>query len=139
MTDIFLPFNEKNIVFSRFIDRPNRFIIRCQLEESAEIIEAHLADSGRLKELLISNQRVMLRAVNDPKRKTKFSSVAVEKENGSGWVSLNSTLPNALAKLAVENSFFPQLADWNYVRSEFTKGQSRWDLLLEKGERHMIV
>ena len=137
--DMFIPFNEKNIVFARFLERPNRFIIRCKLEHSEDTVEAHLADSGRLKELLLPNKRLMLRSVDDPKRKTKFSSVAVEKENGPGWVSLNSNLPNELAKLAIENQFFSELSHWSYVRSEFTKGNSRWDLLLENATSQMLV
>src|SRR5690554_4695226 len=115
MSNMFIPFNENNIVFSRFVERPNRFIVRCMLENSNEIVEAHLADSGRLKELLVPNKLFMLREVNDPKRKTKFSAIAVEQENGDGWVSLNANLPNQLAKRAIENKLFQPLAQWNYV------------------------
>lgn len=139
MTNLFIPFDEKTLVYSQFIDRPNRFIIRCKLENTNEIVEAHLADSGRLKELLQPNKKVILRSVNDPKRKTKFSAVAVEQEKNTGWVSINSSLPNELAKRAVKNNLFPQLKNWQYLRSEYPKGNSRWDMLLQKDEKHMVV
>lgn len=139
MTNMFIPFDEKNLVFSQFIERPNRFIIRCHLEKNNEVVEAHLADSGRLTELLVPNKQVILRYVDNPKRKTKFSAVAVEQERGNGWVSINSTLPNELAKMAIENKLFPALANWQYVRSEYRKGNSRWDLLLQCDEKQMVV
>ncbi len=56
---------------TRFVECPNRFLIRCALEDGDKnVVEAHLADPGRLKELLVPGRHVWLRTVNNPKRKT---------------------------------------------------------------------
>lgn len=130
---MFHPF-PKDLLESKFIERPNRFIIRCVLTETGEIVEAHLADSGRLKELLIPGKQILLHRNNNPNRKTKYSAVIVEREDGLGWVSLNAQLPNKLAKFAVEAKLFKELQSWEYVRSEYKKGHSRWDMLLQKSD-----
>lgn len=121
----------KGLILGKFLERPNRFIIRCSLEETGEIVEAHLADSGRLKEMLIPGKDVFLLKNNNPNRKTKYSAVIIEREDGNGWVSINAQLPNQLARLGVEGQLIDGLRGWKYVRSEYKKGNSRWDLLLE--------
>ncbi|MBU9720840.1 MULTISPECIES: DNA/RNA nuclease SfsA [Bacillaceae] len=129
-----------NLLPAIFVERPNRFIVKCRLEKTGEMVEAHLADSGRLLELLIPGKLIYLRKVEDPKRKTKYSSVIVEREDGNGWVSLNAQLPNKLAVMAVQGKLIDSLKEWEYVRSEYTKGHSRWDLLLaHKDGRNMLV
>ncbi|MDG5786291.1 DNA/RNA nuclease SfsA [Evansella sp. AB-P1] len=138
MGKMFIPF-PSGLLPGIFLERPNRFIIICQLQ-SGEIVTAHLADSGRLKELLLPGKKVYLKNVNDPNRKTNYSAVIVEREDGNGWVSINTMLPNKLAELAIKERFFPSLEEWEYVRSEFKKGGSRWDLLLEhKSGKKMVV
>ena len=42
-----------DLVKATFLERPNRFIVRCRIDGSGEEAEAHLADPGRLKELLL--------------------------------------------------------------------------------------
>ncbi|MCD8510655.1 MAG: DNA/RNA nuclease SfsA [Bacillus sp. (in: Bacteria)] len=140
MTTIFYPF-PKDLFKATFVERPNRFIVRCALADTGEIVEAHLADSGRLKEMLVPGKTILLQQNNNPNRKTKFSAVIIEREDGDGWVSINAQLPNVLARLAVEGGFLSELQDWKYVRSEFKMGNSRWDLLLEKagGGKRMVV
>ena len=50
MTMIAIPFG--TLHKAAFLGRPNRFLLRCALEESGEEVEVHLADPGRLRELL---------------------------------------------------------------------------------------
>ena len=42
------------------MERPNRFLIRCRVSGEAEIQEVHLADPGRLRELLLPEARVIV-------------------------------------------------------------------------------
>jgi sugar fermentation stimulation protein A len=44
---------------ARFIDRPNRFLTRVELNGS--IVESHLPDPGRLKELLKPGVRILFK------------------------------------------------------------------------------
>ncbi|WP_026688852.1 DNA/RNA nuclease SfsA [Alteribacter aurantiacus] len=126
------------LVKSTFVKRPNRFILICKLENGEEVT-VHLPDPGRLKELLLPGTDVMLRYVDDKNRKTNWSAVLVSRGDG-GWVSVNSQLPNLLAKDAVEKKLIAEFEGWTYLRSEFKKGGSRWDLLMEHEDgRKMVV
>ena len=46
---------------ARFLERPNRFLVLCRLERSGEVVAAHLADPGRLREILLPGRRSRLR------------------------------------------------------------------------------
>ena len=60
---------------SEFIDRPNRFLTRVKL--NGKIINSHLPDPGRLKELLIPGAQLLIKKENGINRKTQFSTQAV--------------------------------------------------------------
>ena len=49
--EVFLEF--KQLTSAVFVERLNRFAVRCRLGDTDELVEAHLADPGRLKELLV--------------------------------------------------------------------------------------
>lgn len=102
-------------------------------------VEAHLADPGRLRELLVTGRRVMLRPVDDPSRRTKWSLVLVQTPDGSGWVSLDTTTPNRILAKALKENGLEELPGWNLDRPEVTLGRSRFDFLLTKGDRSMIL
>jgi len=111
----------------RFIDRPNRFLTRVELD--GQIVESHLPDPGRLKELLFPGTTVYLRpAPVESKRKTRFSTVMTE-HNGV-LISLDSTLPNHFVKEGLRNHSLPQLRDFELVRPEVKFGRHRFDFLL---------
>ena len=71
--------NEMNIghkfIEAEFIERPNRFLTRVRLD--GNIVDSHLPDPGRLKELLIPGARLLLKKENNQNRKTSFSTQAV--------------------------------------------------------------
>lgn len=124
------------IVEACFLERLNRFMIRCRLE--GEVVEAHLADPGRLRELLVAGRRVWLKPTDKPGRKTRWSAVLAETENG-GLVSLVSALPNALIKKALAEKALPELDSWSLVRGEYPVGRHRFDFLLKKGQKLMLL
>ncbi|EGL82538.1 Sugar fermentation stimulation protein A [Caldalkalibacillus thermarum TA2.A1] len=128
---------------ARFIERPNRFVVRCELLGQSQkgtsvndpglaknVVEAHLPDPGRLKELLVPGRTLWLKASNKPERKTKWSVVFCETPGGKSLVSLDSTLPNRLITLALKANAIEELRDWSLVQPEFKMGGSRWDFLL---------
>ena len=61
--------NYKKIVEATFIERPNRFIAYCQINETIE--KVHVKNTGRCRELLIPNCTVYLEESDNPNRKTK--------------------------------------------------------------------
>lgn len=119
---------------ARFLDRPNRFLVEAELA-GGEIATAHLADPGRLLELLLPGRRVWLRrAVPDGRRKTDWTAVLVEEEGGGGLVSLDTTLPNRLIGAALAESALPELGGWALARREAPVGRHRIDFLLRRGD-----
>lgn len=102
------------------------------------MVEAHLADPGRLRELLLPGVRLYLRSVDHPKRRTKWSVVLVETEE-SVLVSLQSTLVNQLTAQALEQWAIPELAGWELIRPEYAHGSSRWDFLLGRGSERLLL
>ncbi len=129
------------LVRARFVARPNRFVLRVTLDDdkggpAGEPVEAHMADPGRLEELLLPGAHLLLRPARKAARRTRWSAVLVEAPQG-GWVSLDTTLPNRLVARALEAGALDELAGWQLVRREWTHGRSRFDFLLahETGDR----
>jgi len=105
---------------------------------------AHLADPGRLRELLVPGRRIWLRHVPTPTRTTEWSAALVESPDGSGLISLDSTLPNRLIGRALERGALEELRGWRLERGEHTVGHSRFDFLLHRrrggrGPRPMLL
>ncbi|MGK7311422.1 MAG: DNA/RNA nuclease SfsA [Candidatus Longimicrobiales bacterium M2_2A_002] len=129
---------------TRFVRRPNRFLLRCVLEEPdpgtgagrvGDVVDVHMADPGRLEELLIPGKRVWIRWAASPTRKTDWSAVLVETPDGDGLVSVDTTMPNKLIHRALEAGALEELDDWTLERAEFPLGRSRIDFLLAGGTR----
>jgi sugar fermentation stimulation protein A len=102
-------------------------------------VEAHLADPGRLKELLLPGRQVWLRPASNPDRKTRWTAVLVESPDGRELVSVDTTLPNRLVGEALRNRALEELADWELVRPEVTMGRSRFDFLLKHGDGRQMA
>ena len=76
-----------NIRSGIFIARPNRFIAHVEMDGALEV--CHVKNTGRCRELLVPGARVWLVESGDPKRKTRFDLVAVEKERAAGTLLVN--------------------------------------------------
>lgn len=127
------------LVPARFLHRPNRFIVHARLDaegEGREVV-AHLADPGRLKELLIPGVRLGLRPEpQSPTRKTRFTAMLVEapEADGGDWVSVNTTVPNLLVRKALADGVLEEFGGWRLARHEVPWGSSRLDFLLESDD-----
>lgn len=98
-----------------------------------------MADPGRLRELLLPEKRLWLRPASKPERKTRWTAVLVENPDGSGLISLDSTLPNRLIKEALQERAVDEISDWELVRAEVKMGRSRFDFLLSRGKSEKMV
>jgi sugar fermentation stimulation protein A len=153
------------LLLTRFVERPNRFLVRCAGAPRAptapadgraggpdcvtanggviavdEVVEAHLADPGRLRELLIPGRRVWLRrAVPAPGRRTHWTAVLVESPDGNGLVSVDTTLPNRLIRAALQAGALDEFAGWRLERHEVLLGRSRLDFLLADGNGRRLA
>ena len=118
----------QRICEARFLDRPNRFIARVQLEGCEETV--HVKNTGRCAELLVPGAAVWMEASDNPARKTRFSLVTVEKMGR--LVNIDSQAPNALvAEWLAAGGVLPGLpGPVTQVRREAKLGDSRIDFLL---------
>lgn len=128
---------------ARFLERPNRFVVHARLRNSRTVV-AHLADPGKLRELLVPGRRLQLRRAAEPTRKTQWSAVLVESPDSTTWVSIDTGLPNRLIGRALEEDALEEFGAWRLERREYTVGHSRFDFLLHRrrggrGPRRMVV
>lgn len=115
---------------ANFIERPNRFIARVELNGKTEIV--HVKNTGRCKELLIPGVTVILAESDNPQRKTKYDLIGVYKKN-FGLINIDSQAPN---KVALE---WLQKQGYDYIKPEYTYGNSRIDFYMEKnGEKYLM-
>jgi len=119
-----------NFVDGYFIQRWNRFLTLVNIGGKEEY--AHLPNPGRLKELLIPGSRVILRRNERNDRKTKYTIIMVYK--GDSMVSLDTTLPNALAVEAIKKKHLKEFEDYAIIQREVQYKGSRFDLFLSKDE-----
>ncbi|MBQ7226738.1 MAG: DNA/RNA nuclease SfsA [Clostridia bacterium] len=118
---------KERIVKGVFISRPNRFIANVEIDGKTEV--AHVKNTGRCRELLVSGATVYLTVAENPERKTKFDLVAVEKATQGGIILINMD-SQAVNNIAEEylRKIFPR-AD---IRREVTYKSSRFDFYLEE-------
>ena len=131
------------LVRATFIERPNRFLVRARLGETAsgEIVDTHLADPGRLEEILRPGVILGLRPeAPSGTRRTRWTVMVAQApdEDGGGWVSLNTTMPNRLVREALAAGALAELNGWRLVRHEVAWGASRLDFLMEDEGGHKL-
>jgi sugar fermentation stimulation protein A len=129
-----------------FVERPNRFLVRCDLDGA--LVEAHCPNPGRLLEILLPGMILLLQkrpgrpaqgrhdgappAREHPdqrrtaKRRLEYSLVAAR--HGGAIIPLASARANEVAEKIVLPMLFPEART---MRREVTLGSSRLDFLLE--------
>ena len=118
-----------------FVSRPNRFTLVC--ESKGKEVKAFLPNPGRLQELLFPGIPVFLEKSSVPGRTLAYTAVAVEREGHR--VVLHTHRTNDVARHLIETKAIPFLREFDVVRSEVTKGNSRFDFLLRKQDRELIL
>ena len=128
----------EKIVKGIFKDRPNRFIAHVEIEGKLETV--HVKNTGRCKELLIPGCTVILEDFRNrsgyENRKTKFDLIAVYKNLDKNHplyknhnfllINMDSQAPN---KVVAE---WLTRQDYDFIKPEFTYGNSRVDFYMEK-------
>ncbi len=84
------------MVEASFLQRINRFLGKGRLASWEEVF-FHIADSGRLKELLIEGNKIWLQKVYGKKRKTNYSLIGVKGLKGK-MMFLNSSYHSYLVE-----------------------------------------
>jgi len=116
-----------------FKSRPNRFI--AYVEADGEIKTCHVKNTGRCKELLIPGVTVYLEEQDNPKRKTKYDLIGVQK--GNRMINMDSQAPNKVVyEWIMSGGLFP---DIKLVKTEKTYGNSRFDLYVETENKQIYI
>ena len=123
-----------NIVKGKFIERPNRFIAKVEIDGVTETV--HVKNTGRCRELLVKGSTVYLEKSNNSERKTGYDLIAVLK-NGNNIINMDSQIPNAVTEewLRKGNLFSKDAI----VSREVTHNKSRFDFYIEDGDRKIFL
>lgn len=109
-----------------FVKKYNRFL--CQVSIEGEYHDAHIPNTGRLKELLYEGNRIAVKYVGHLNRKTAYELSLAMKDGY--WYSVDSRVPNQLVKeWAVEEKHV--LFKKSALKAEKTFGNSRFDFQIE--------
>lgn len=124
------------LIHGTLIKRYKRFLADVTLDDGTEVV-AHCTNSGSMKSCLENGAEVYLTAVNDPKRKTKFTWEMI-KINGD-WVGINTGNPNKIAFEAISAGTIPGLTGYTNVKREVKFEDSRFDVFAENENEQCFI
>jgi sugar fermentation stimulation protein A len=116
--------------------RYKRFMADIELE-GGQVITAHCPNTGPMTGVCSVGARVAVSVSDNSKRKYAYTWELIEvNDTQSTWVGVNTSLPNRLVKLALEQHLIPEVGDYEQVETEVPYGQenSRVDFRLTDGE-----
>ena len=124
-------------VTARFLRRVNRFIADIELSDG-QIVQAHLANTGRMQELLRPGVAALVRPAKNPARKTAWDLIAVD--HGGSWVCLAAAWANDFMREWLSKGRIAGFYDWKQIEWEKKIGNSRFDfaVTLQSGERWLL-
>ncbi|MCI9336663.1 MAG: A/G-specific adenine glycosylase [Lachnospiraceae bacterium] len=127
----------KHIIKGRFLERPNRFIARVEIDNDGEpkAETVHVKNTGRCLELLQRDACVYLEKSGNPARSTAYDLVAVQK--GERLVNMDSQAPNRAVEEWLRGGGFRP--DVTLVKPEARYGSSRFDFYVEAGGERIFV
>ena len=114
-----------NMVPGTFLARPNRFIAHVEIDSIAQVV--HVKNTGRCRELLPAGAQVWCQYSDNPKRKTQYDLITVQK--GDRLINMDSQAPNAAAKEWLLSGGLGELTN---LKAETFYGDSRFDFSFEK-------
>ena len=130
-----------HVIPGLFRARPNRFIALVDPlppfpgAGEGQPLVCHVKNTGRCRELLVPGAKVYLSCQNNPRRKTQYDLIAVEK--GERLINMDSAAPNQVfGEWVARGGFSPAVT---FFRREYPYGDSRFDYYLEKGGRPVLV
>ena len=126
----------KRIVEGIFLKRPNRFIANVLINGEEETV--HVKNTGRCRELLIPGAKVILEdCSHNPNRKTKYSLIAVYKEDM--LVNMDSQVPNMVIYESLKSNKIKALKELTLVKREVTFQNSRFDIYFESHDQKGFI
>ena len=124
-----------NVRTGIFIERPNRFLAKVEIDGKKEIV--HVKNTGRCRELFVNGADVILEKSDNSARKTEYSLIAVYK-NGRIF-NVDSQAPNNVAAEALSGGKIDEIGNVDYIKREKVFGESRFDVYFERGIKKGFV
>jgi sugar fermentation stimulation protein A len=122
-----------NIEQARFLSRPNRFIAYIELAGQKET--AHVKNTGRCKELLVTGATVFVQKIDSVSRKTQYDLIAVCK--GNRLINMDSQAPNKVfAEFVRAGNLFENVT---LIKPEARYKNSRFDFYIEANDKKIFV
>lgn len=133
MPERFHPF-ESELVSGTLVKRYKRFLADITLTDGTEVT-AHCPNSGSMLGMREPGSEVMVRHVDDPKRKLQWTWELVKPVDADCWVGCNTHRPNQVVEWAIASGQVSGLSADQGLRREVKYGtNSRIDLLLGNEE-----
>ena len=114
-----------NIRKAKFIERLNRFIAKIEID--GEVVDCHVKNTGRCKELLLPGADIFVQESDNPNRKTKYDLISVYK--GNLLINMDSQVPNkVVGEWLTKGHLFENVS---LIKPEKIYGKSRFDFYVE--------
>lgn len=127
---------DEQLMRATFKRRINRFLV--ELNIGKNLVLAHLGNSGRLEDLLVSNAKTLLKkARKTKKRKTLYDVIAVW--HGNSWVLIDSRYHNIITLKLLELELVAKLKGYRVLRKEVNINDVRIDFLLKKDNERCLL
>lgn len=123
-----------NLEKAIFRGRPNRFTVECFLR--GKTVKAYLPNPGRLWELLLPGSELYL-LKNPSKDKLSYTVIATERDGIP--ILLHTHLTNSLVEGLIKEKRIPGFEDVDLIRREVSFGKSRYDFLLSRGRKQLVL
>ena len=123
----------ENIVTGNFLSRPNRFIAQVNINGITEAV--HVKNTGRCKELLTDNAKVLCQHFANTSRKTAYDLISVYK--GDRLINMDSQAPNKVFKEFLEkNILFKNI---EIIKPECKYQNSRFDFYVKTADKEIFI
>jgi sugar fermentation stimulation protein A len=138
----YFPINFDQVIQAVFLERPNRFLVRCSANRLG-VINAYLPNPGRLWELLLPGAILYIcpdtsfKSIHHSRRKTHYTVLAVQKKGIP--ILIHTNITNQVARYLIEMKCIPSLAGAEVIQKEISHGKSRFDFLLRKNGRNIYL
>lgn len=107
------------------LKRYKRFFADVELS-TGEIVTAHCPNTGPMTGVSQVGSAVKVSQSDNPQRKLGYTLELIEvHDNKPTWVGVNTNLPNKVVKIALEKHLFPELGEYQQVKSEVVYGEDR--------------
>lgn len=131
------------LIRGSLLERPNRFLGIVQLPDG-QVVEAHIADRGRLEEILFPGAEVWVVPAASPTRRTAFSLVCARcpplgTAPTGPLACLDPAGANRLVRALLEAGAIEGLPPFRSLRPEVKVGGSRFDFSLELEEGRLLL